>query len=169
MSGWVKPIIIGRHAYGDQHRATDFVVPGPGKVKISYMPSDGSPKMVYLVHNFTESGDVAMGMYNLDKSVKDFAHSSFQMALFKNWPLYLSTKNTILKKYDGGFKDIFQEIYDKQYKSEFEAQSIWYEHRLVDDMVAQTMKSEGGFIWACGTMMGTCSLTPWPKVMALLA
>ena len=110
-----------------------------------------------------------MGMFNQDKSIEDFAHSSFQMALSKNWPLYLSTKNTILKKYDGGFKDIFQEIYDKQYKSEFEAQSTWYEHRLVDDMVAQTMKSEGGFIWACGTMMGTCSQTPWPKVMALLA
>ncbi|KAB0391116.1 hypothetical protein E2I00_000659 [Balaenoptera physalus] len=149
VSGWVKPIIIGRHAYGDQYRATDFVVPGPGKVEISYTPSDGSPKTTYLVHNFTEGGGVAMGMYNQDKAIEDFAHSSFLMALSKNWPLYLSTKNTILKKYDGRFKDIFQEIYDKQYKSQFEAQNIWYEHRLIDDMVAQAMKSEGGFIWAC--------------------
>ncbi|ELK33536.1 Isocitrate dehydrogenase [NADP] cytoplasmic [Myotis davidii] len=149
VSGWVKPIIIGRHAYGDQYRATDFVVPGPGKVEITYTPSDGSPKKTYVVHNFEEGGGVAMGMYNQDKSIKEFAHSSFQMALSKSWPLYLSTKNTILKKYDGRFKDIFQEIYDKQYKSQFEAQKIWYEHRLIDDMVAQAMKSEGGFIWAC--------------------
>ncbi|KAM8789821.1 isocitrate dehydrogenase [NADP] cytoplasmic [Rhynchonycteris naso] len=149
VTGWVKPIIIGRHAYGDQYRATDFVVPGPGKVEITYTPSDGSPQKTYLVHNFEEGGGVAMGMYNQDKSIRDFAHSSFQMALSKSWPLYLSTKNTILKKYDGRFKDIFQEIYDKQYKSKFEAQKIWYEHRLIDDMVAQAMKSEGGFIWAC--------------------
>uniref|UniRef100_G1R682 Isocitrate dehydrogenase [NADP] n=1 Tax=Nomascus leucogenys TaxID=61853 RepID=G1R682_NOMLE len=149
VSGWVKPIIIGRHAYGDQYRATDFVVPGPGKVEITYTPSDGTQKVTYLVHNFEEGGGVAMGMYNQDKSIEDFAHSSFQMALSKGWPLYLSTKNTILKKYDGRFKDIFQEIYDKQYKSQFEAQKIWYEHRLIDDMVAQAMKSEGGFIWAC--------------------
>lgn len=149
VTGWVKPIIIGRHAYGDQYRATDFVVPGPGKVEITYTPSDGTQKVTYLVHNFEEGGGVAMGMYNQDKSIEDFAHSSFQMALSKGWPLYLSTKNTILKKYDGRFKDIFQEIYDKQYKSQFEAQKIWYEHRLIDDMVAQAMKSEGGFIWAC--------------------
>uniref|UniRef100_A0A9L0TM63 isocitrate dehydrogenase (NADP(+)) n=4 Tax=Laurasiatheria TaxID=314145 RepID=A0A9L0TM63_HORSE len=149
VSGWVKPIIIGRHAYGDQYRATDFVVPGPGRVEITYTPSDGSQKRTYLVHNFEEGGGVAMGMYNQDKSIEDFAHSSFQMALSKSWPLYLSTKNTILKKYDGRFKDIFQEIYDKQYRSQFEAQKIWYEHRLIDDMVAQAMKSEGGFIWAC--------------------
>lgn len=149
VTGWVKPIIIGRHAYGDQYRATDFVVPGPGKVEITYTPKDGSQKVTYLVHDFEEGGGVAMGMYNQDKSIEDFAHSSFQMALSKGWPLYLSTKNTILKKYDGRFKDIFQEIYDKQYKSKFEAQKIWYEHRLIDDMVAQAMKSEGGFIWAC--------------------
>ncbi|MEJ1271979.1 isocitrate dehydrogenase 1 (NADP+) soluble [Cricetulus griseus] len=149
VTGWVKPIIIGRHAYGDQYRATDFVVPGPGKVEITYTPKDGTQKVTYVVHNFEEGGGVAMGMYNEDKSIEDFAHSSFQMALSKGWPLYLSTKNTILKKYDGRFKDIFQEIYDKQYKSQFEAQKIWYEHRLIDDMVAQAMKSEGGFIWAC--------------------
>ncbi|KFO18324.1 Isocitrate dehydrogenase [NADP] cytoplasmic [Fukomys damarensis] len=149
VTGWVKPIIIGRHAYGDQYRATDFVVPGPGKVEITYTPRDGAQKVTHLVHNFEEGGGVAMGMYNQDKSIEDFAHSSFQMALSKGWPLYLSTKNTILKKYDGRFKDIFQDIYDKQYKSQFEAQKIWYEHRLIDDMVAQAMKSEGGFIWAC--------------------
>ncbi|XP_012516662.1 PREDICTED: isocitrate dehydrogenase [NADP] cytoplasmic [Propithecus coquereli] len=125
VSGWVKPIIIGRHAYGDQYRATDFVVPGPGKVEITYTPSDGTQKVTYLVHNF--------------EGMCEFIISY----------LYLSTKNTILKKYDGRFKDIFQEIYDKQYKPQFEAQKIWYEHRLIDDMVAQAMKSEGGFIWAC--------------------
>jgi isocitrate dehydrogenase len=149
VSGWLKPIIIGRHAYGDQYRATDFVAPGPEKVEITFTPSDGSQKVTYLVHNFEDGGGVAMGMYNQGKSTEDFAHSSFQVALSKGWHLYLSTKNTILKKYDGRFKDIFQEIHDKQYKSQFEAQKIWYEHRLIDDMVAQAMKSEGGFIWAC--------------------
>lgn len=114
MSGWVKPIIIGRHAYRDQYRATHFVAPGPGKVEISYTPSNGSPKMTYVVHDFTDCCGVVMWMYNQDKSVEDFAYSSFQMDLSKSWPLYLSTKNTILKKYDGHFKDIFQEIYDKQ-------------------------------------------------------
>ncbi|NWI82920.1 IDHC dehydrogenase, partial [Dryoscopus gambensis] len=149
VSGWVKPIVIGRHAYGDQYRATDFVVPGPGKVEMTYTPTDGGKPVTYLVHNFESCGGVAMGMYNLDQSIKDFAHSSFQMALSKGWPLYMSTKNTILKRYDGRFKDIFQEIYDRQYKSQFEAKKIWYEHRLIDDMVAQALKSEGGFVWAC--------------------
>ncbi|KAM9183265.1 LOW QUALITY PROTEIN: isocitrate dehydrogenase [NADP] cytoplasmic-like [Dugong dugon] len=149
VSGWVKPIIIGCHAYGDQYRATNFIVPGPGKVEITYMPSDGAQEVTYLVHDFEDGGGVAMGMYNQDKSIEDFAHSSFQMALDKGWSLYLGTKNTILKKYDGHFKDIFQEIYDKQCKSQFEAQNIWYEYRLIDDMVAQAMKPEGGFIWAC--------------------
>ncbi|KAF6288470.1 hypothetical protein mRhiFer1_009182 [Rhinolophus ferrumequinum] len=167
VSGWVKPIIIGRHAYRDQYRATDFVVPGSGKVEITYTPSDG-PQKRHLVHNFEGSGGVAMGMYNQDKSTEDFAHSSFQMALSKSWRLYLSTKNTILKKYDGRFKDIFQDIYDKQYESKSEAQKIWYEHRLIDDMVGQAMKSEGGFIWTCKNYDGD-SRTPWPKVMALLA
>ncbi|XP_053733054.1 isocitrate dehydrogenase [NADP] cytoplasmic [Synchiropus splendidus] len=146
--GWVKPIIIGRHAHGDQYKATDFVVPGPGKVEMTYTPTNGEP-ITFVVHNFQETGGVALGMYNTDKSIRDFAHSSFQMALSKAWPLYLSTKNTILKKYDGRFKDIFQEIYEKEYRAQFEAKGIWYEHRLIDDMVAQTMKSDGGFIWAC--------------------
>lgn len=146
--GWIKPIIIGRHAYGDQYRATDFVVPGPGRVEIKYIPDKGEP-VTYTVHEFKDGGGVALGMYNTDCSITDFAHSSFQQALAKGWPLYMSTKNTILKRYDGRFKDIFQEIYDKQYKAHFEAKGIWYEHRLIDDMVAQALKSEGGFIWAC--------------------
>ncbi|XP_061143420.1 isocitrate dehydrogenase [NADP] cytoplasmic isoform X1 [Syngnathus typhle] len=150
--GWVKPIIIGRHAHGDQYKATDFVVPGPGKVEMIYTPECGE-QVKFVVHNFEGTGGVALGMYNTDKSIRDFAHSSFQMALVKCWPLYLSTKNTILKKYDGRFKDIFQEIYEKyarrEYRAKFEAKGIWYEHRLIDDMVAQAMKSDGGFIWAC--------------------
>ncbi|XP_067891951.1 isocitrate dehydrogenase [NADP] cytoplasmic isoform X1 [Heterodontus francisci] len=149
VSGWIKPIIIGRHAYGDQYRATDFVVPGPGTVEIKYIPEHGGEPVTYAVHNFTDGGGVALGMYNTDSSIRDFAHSSFQQALAKGWPLYMSTKNTILKRYDGRFKDIFQEIYEKQYKAQFEAKGIWYEHRLIDDMVAQALKSEGGFIWAC--------------------
>ncbi|XP_069839601.1 isocitrate dehydrogenase [NADP] cytoplasmic [Dendropsophus ebraccatus] len=149
VSGWVKPIIIGRHAYGDQYRATDFVVPGPGRVEISYTPKDGGEPIKYVVHDFEDCGGVALGMYNTDQSIRDFAHSSFQMALVKGWPLYMSTKNTILKRYDGRFKDIFQEIYEKEYRPQFEEKKIWYEHRLIDDMVAQALKSEGGFIWAC--------------------
>uniref|UniRef100_A0A674MUW3 Isocitrate dehydrogenase [NADP] n=1 Tax=Takifugu rubripes TaxID=31033 RepID=A0A674MUW3_TAKRU len=146
--GWTKPIIIGRHAHGDQYKATDFVVPGDGKVEMIYTPASGTP-VKYTIHEFKGTGGVAMGMYNTDKSIQDFAHSSFQMALSKGWPLYLSTKNTILKKYDGRFKDIFQEIYEKEYISKFKDRGIWYEHRLIDDMVAQAMKSDGGFIWAC--------------------
>ncbi|CAG02627.1 unnamed protein product, partial [Tetraodon nigroviridis] len=146
--GWTKPIIIGRHAHGDQYKATDFVVPEPGKVEMIYTPTSGTPTK-YTIYEFKGSGGVAMGMYNTDKSIQDFAHSSFQLALSKGWPLYLSTKNTILKKYDGRFKDIFQEIYEKEYISHFKDRGIWYEHRLIDDMVAQAMKSDGGFIWAC--------------------
>jgi len=149
VSGWSKPIIIGRHAYGDQYRATDFVVPGPGKVEIKYTPADGSAPLSYTVFDFKDGGGVSLSMYNTDKSITDFAHSSFQYALQANYPLYLSTKNTILKKYDGRFKDIFQDIYDREYKPKFEAKKIWYEHRLIDDMVAQALKSEGGFVWAC--------------------
>ncbi|GFR22584.1 isocitrate dehydrogenase cytoplasmic [Trichonephila clavata] len=149
VNGWIKPIIIGRHAYGDQYRATDFVVPGPGKVEIKYTPADGTPPVSYTVFDFKDGGGVSLSMYNTDKSITDFAHSSFQYALKVNYPLYLSTKNTILKKYDGRFKDIFQDIYDREYKKKFEDQGIWYEHRLIDDMVAQAMKSEGGFVWAC--------------------
>lgn len=147
--GWSKPIIIGRHAHADQYKATDFVVPGPGKVEIVYTPADGSKPVKYLVHNFSNEGGVSMGMFNTDESIRNFAHSSFQYALEKDYPLYMSTKNTILKKYDGRFKDIFQEIYEDGYKKKFEEKKLWYEHRLIDDMVAYALKSEGGFMWAC--------------------
>ncbi|KAK7490752.1 hypothetical protein BaRGS_00017981 [Batillaria attramentaria] len=147
--GWTKSIVIGRHAHGDQYRATDFVVPGAGKVEIKFTPDNGGKPMEFTVFDFKDGGGVAMAMYNTDASIADFAHSSFQFALQKGWPLYLSTKNTILKKYDGRFKDIFQEIYDKQYKAQYDAKGIWYEHRLIDDMVAYAMKSDGGFVWAC--------------------
>lgn len=150
VTGWTKPIVIGRHAYGDQYRATDFVVPGPGTLEIKFTPNAaGEPPLAFKVHEFQGTGGVAMAMFNTDKSIKDFAHSSFKFALQRKLPLYLSTKNTILKKYDGRFKDIFQDIYEKEYKSDFEKSGIWYEHRLIDDMVAQAMKSEGGFVWAC--------------------
>lgn len=148
--GWEKPIVIGRHAYGDQYRATDFVVPGNGKLEIKFTPESGSTGTIcHTVFDFKDGGGVALAMYNTDKSIRDFAYSSLEFALQRGYPLYLSTKNTILKKYDGRFKDIFQEIYDKEFKSKYEAKGIWYEHRLIDDMVAQAMKSEGGFVWAC--------------------
>lgn len=126
VTGWVKPIIVGRHAFGDQYKATDFVVPGNGKLEIKFVPADGSAAITHEVYEFKEGGGVSLSMYNTDKSIKDFAHSSFQYALQRNYPLYLSTKNTILKKYDGRFKDIFQEIYEKEgYKAKFEAAGIW--------------------------------------------
>jgi len=147
--GWTKPIIIGRHAHADQYKATDFVVPCAGKLEIKFTPSDSTQEVINeTVYDFN-GGGVAMAMYNTDQSIRDFAHSSFKCALEKNYPLYLSTKNTILKKYDGRFKDIFEEIYQKDYKSLFEAKNIWYEHRLIDDMVAYALKAEGGFVWAC--------------------
>jgi len=146
---WTKPIVIGRHAHGDQYKATDFVVPGPGKLTISFQPSKGGEKIEHEIFEFKGDGGVAIGMYNTDESIGDFAHSSFKYALEREMVLYMSTKNTILKKYDGRFKDIFQEIYEKTYKSQFEAKKLWYEHRLIDDMVAFAMKSEGGFVWAC--------------------
>lgn len=148
--GWTKSIVIGRHAFGDQYKATDFVVPGAGKLEIKWTPdnSDQSSAIHHEVFHFN-GGGVAMAMYNTDASITDFAHSSFKLALDKRWPLYLSTKNTILKRYDGRFKDIFEEIYQKDYKAQFESAGIWYEHRLIDDMVAYAMKSEGGFVWAC--------------------
>ncbi|UXI18237.1 hypothetical protein NH340_JMT04180 [Sarcoptes scabiei] len=149
VTGWNKPIVVGRHAYGDQYRATDFVVPGNGQLKIEFIPADGSAPITHEVFDFKDGGGVSLSMYNTDKSIKDFAHSSFQYALQRKYPLFLSTKNTILKKYDGRFKDIFQKIYEDTYKSEYEAAGIYYEHRLIDDMVAQAMKSEGGFVWAC--------------------
>lgn len=148
VTGWDKPIIIGRHAKFDQYKATDFVVPRAGLLELNWTPTDGGEPIKTVVQNFSGPG-VALGMFNTDESIMDFAHSSFQYALGRNYPLYLSTKNTILKKYDGRFKDIFEEIYEKEYKTQFEAAGIWYEHRLIDDMVAYCMKSEGGFVWAC--------------------
>lgn len=146
--GWERPICIGRHAFGDQYRATDFVVKGKGKLEISFTPSDGGDVQKYEVYNFDGDG-VAMAMFNTDESITGFAHSCFNMAINKKWPLYLSTKNTILKKYDGRFKDIFQELYETQYKAKFEELGISYEHRLIDDMVAAALKWDGGFVWAC--------------------
>ncbi|KAK7869865.1 hypothetical protein R5R35_006672 [Gryllus longicercus] len=146
--GWTRPIVIGRHAHGDQYKAKDLVIPGAGTVELVYTPKNGGKEQRTEVFAFPDRG-VVMGMYNTDQSIRDFAHSSFQFALQKKWPLYLSTKNTILKQYDGRFKDIFQEIYEKQYRKDFEAAGVWYEHRLIDDMVAQALKSSGGFVWAC--------------------
>ncbi|KAK3815347.1 MAG: isocitrate dehydrogenase [NADP] [Benniella sp.] len=146
--GWEKPIVIGRHAFGDQYRATDFVTEGPGRFEMTFTPKNGGETKKWVVYDYEGAG-VGMAMYNTDESIVGFAHSCFKMALSKNMPLYLSTKNTILKKYDGRFKDIFQGIYDKEYKKEFEDKKIWYEHRLIDDMVAQGLKSSGGFVWAC--------------------
>jgi len=146
--GWIKPIVIGRHAFGDQYKSTDFIAPGPGKLQLVYTPADGGKPTSLDVYDFKGKG-VAMSMYNTDESITGFAHSSFKMALAKKMTLFMSTKNTILKKYDGRFKDIFQEIYEAEYKSQFEAAGIYYEHRLIDDMVAQAVKSSGGFVWAC--------------------
>ncbi|KAI0725994.1 isocitrate dehydrogenase NADP-dependent [Fomitopsis betulina] len=146
--GWKNPIVIGRHAFGDQYRSTDFIAPGPGKLQLVFTPADGSKPTIMDVYDFKGKG-VAMSMYNTDDSITGFAHSSFKMALSKKMPLFMSTKNTILKKYDGRFKDIFQDIYESTYKSQFEAAGIYYEHRLIDDMVAQAIKSSGGFVWAC--------------------
>lgn len=146
--GWKKPIIIGRHAFGDQYKATDFVARGPGKFEMSFTPEKGE-KQTFEVYQFKGDGGVGMGMYNTDESIIGFAHSCLQYAIAKKMPLYMSTKNTILKKYDGRFKDIFQEIFEKDYKKTFDSLGIWYEHRLIDDMVAQMIKSDGGFVWAC--------------------
>lgn len=146
--GWTKPIIIGRHAHGDQYKATDFVVPGPGTVTITYTPTDGGAPMEMEVANFP-GGGVAMGMYNFDDSIRDFARASLRYGLDRGYPVYLSTKNTILKAYDGRFKDIFAEVFESEFNAEFDAAGITYEHRLIDDMVAAAMKWEGGFVWAC--------------------
>jgi isocitrate dehydrogenase len=145
---WTAPICIGRHAFGDQYRATDFVTKGKGKLTVMFTPEDGSAPQSFEVFNFKGDG-VALTMYNTDESIKGFAHSCFNMALSKKWPLYLSTKNTILKKYDGRFKDIFEEIYKNDYKAKFDAAGIVYEHRLIDDMVASALKWNGNFVWAC--------------------
>jgi len=146
--GWTKPIVVGRHAFGDQYKATDFKVPGAGKLTMTYTPTDGSAPMEFEVFDFPSSG-VAMGMYNLDDSIRDFARASMRYGLNRKYPVYLSTKNTILKAYDGQFKDIFADVYEKEFKGEFEAAGIEYEHRLIDDMVAAAMKWEGGYVWAC--------------------
>jgi isocitrate dehydrogenase len=146
--GWTKPIVIGRHAHGDQYRATDFVVPGPGTVTITYTPDDGGQPMEFEVAKFP-GGGVAMGMYNFDDSIRDFARASFRYGLARHYPVYLSTKNTILKAYDGRFKDLFAEVFEQEFKADFEAAGLTYEHRLIDDMVAQALKWEGGFVWAC--------------------
>jgi len=142
------PITIGRHAFGDQYKATDYVVPGPGTFEIVFTPADGGEKQTFKVYDF-KAGGVLLGMYNTDEQIRAFAHSSFQYAIQKRWPLYLSTKNTILKKYDGRFKDLFEEIYQKDYKAKMDELGIVYEHRLIDDMVAFALKSEGAFVWAC--------------------
>ena len=145
---WTDPVIIGRHAFGDQYRATDFKVPGKGKMEVKWTSEDGKDEIKYEVFNFTGPG-VALSMYNLDKSIEDFARSCFSYGLIKKWPVYMSTKNTILKQYDGRFKDIFQEIFEKEYKDDFEKNNLTYEHRLIDDMVACAMKWSGKYIWAC--------------------
>ena len=148
VQGWTKPICIGRHAFGDQYKATDVVTRGKGKLTMTFTPEDGSEIQSWEVYNFEENG-IAMSMYNIDSSIYGFARSCMNQALTKGWPLYLSTKNTILKAYDGRFKDIFQEVFDNEFKSRFEEAGITYEHRLIDDMVAAAMKWNGGFVWAC--------------------
>tara|TARA_A100001011_G_scaffold384542_1_gene457299 strand:- start:68 stop:1282 length:1215 start_codon:yes stop_codon:yes gene_type:complete len=145
---WTDPVIIGRHAFGDQYRATDFKVPGKGKMEVKWTSEDGSNEIKYEVFNFPGPG-IALSMYNLDKSIEDFARSCFNYGLIKNWPVYLSTKNTILKQYDGRFKDIFQDVFEKEFKDKFSQKNITYEHRLIDDMVACAMKWSGKYIWAC--------------------
>jgi isocitrate dehydrogenase len=146
--GWTKPIVIGRHAFGDQYRATDMVVPGEGTLTLTYTPKDGSEPVELEVYDFP-GGGIAMAMYNLDDSIRDFARASMRYGLDRGYPVYLSTKNTIMKRYDGRFKDIFAEVYEDEFRAEFEAKGITYEHRLIDDMVAAALKWEGGYVWAC--------------------
>ena len=148
VTNWTAPIIVGRHAFGDQYRATDAVIKGKGKLSMTFTPADGSKPQVFEVYDFKGDG-VALSMYNTDESISGFARSCFNMALSKKWPLYLSTKNTILKKYDGRFKDIFEEIYQQEFKQKFKEANITYEHRLIDDMVASALKWNGNFVWAC--------------------
>jgi isocitrate dehydrogenase len=146
--GWTKPIVVGRHAFGDQYRATDLKVPGPGTLTMTFTPKDGSEPIELEVYEFPGAG-VALSMYNLDESIRDFARASFRYGLARSYPVYMSTKNTILKKYDGRFKDIFQEIFEAEFKADFDAAGLTYEHRLIDDMVASALKWEGGYVWAC--------------------
>ena len=145
---WTKPIVVGRHAFGDQYRATDFVLPGEGTLTMTFTPKDGSERIEFDVFDFP-GGGVALSMYNLDESIRDFARASFRYGLERNFPVYMSTKNTILKKYDGRFKDLFEEIFEAEFKSAFAEKKITYEHRLIDDMVAAALKWDGGFVWAC--------------------
>ena len=145
---WTKPIVIGRHAFGDQYKATDFLVPSAGKLTMTFVPEDGSKPVEYNVFDFPSAG-IAMGMYNMDESIRDFARASLNYGLNRKFPVYLSTKNTILKAYDGRFKDIFEEIFQAEFKTAFDAAGIWYEHRLIDDMVAMSLRMEGGYVWAC--------------------
>jgi isocitrate dehydrogenase len=146
--GWTKPIVVGRHAFGDQYRATDFRVPGAGTLTMTFTPKDGSEPIEYNIFDFPDSG-VALAMYNLDGSIRDFARASFRYGLDRNYPVYMSTKNTILKAYDGRFKDLFAEIFEAEFKADFDAAGLTYEHRLIDDMVAAALKWEGGYVWAC--------------------
>jgi isocitrate dehydrogenase len=146
--GWTKPIIVGRHAFGDQYKATDVKIPGAGSLTMTFTPADGGEPMELNIFDFPSSG-VAMGMYNLDESIREFARASLRYGLLRNYPVYLSTKNTILKAYDGQFKDIFQEVFETEFKAEFDAAGLTYEHRLIDDMVASALKWEGGYVWAC--------------------
>jgi len=147
--GWTKPIVIGRHAHGDQYKATDFKVPGAGRVTMTWTPADGGEVQTMTVADYPEHGGVAMGMYNYMDSIRDFARASLNYGLARNFPVYLSTKNTILKAYDGAFKDAFQEVFDAEYADKFKAAGLTYEHRLIDDMVAAALKWEGGYVWAC--------------------
>ena len=147
--GWTKPIIVGRHAFGDQYRATDFKAPGAGSLTLTFTPADGSAPMEMAVVDMPEGGGIGMAMYNFNESIRDFARSSMSYGLQRGYPVYLSTKNTIMKAYDGQFKDLFQEVYENEFQAEFEAKGIHYEHRLIDDMVAAALKWEGGYVWAC--------------------
>jgi isocitrate dehydrogenase len=146
--GWTKPIVVGRHAFGDQYRATDTLIPGEGRLTLTFTPKDGSEPMELEVYDFPGPG-VALAMYNLDDSIRDFARASFRYGLARDYPVYLSTKNTILKAYDGRFKDLFEEVFEAEFKADFEAKALTYEHRLIDDMVAAALKWEGGYVWAC--------------------
>ena len=146
--GWTAPIVVGRHAFGDQYKATDFKVPSAGKLTMKFTPDDGGDEIEYEVFQYPGAG-VAMGLYNLDESIREFARASMNYGLLRGWPVYLSTKNTILKAYDGRFKDIFQEVYDTEFKAAFAEKKIVYEHRLIDDLVASALKWSGKFIWAC--------------------
>ncbi|NDZ96545.1 NADP-dependent isocitrate dehydrogenase [Streptomyces sp. SID6673] len=147
--GWTKPVVIGRHAFGDQYRATDFKVPAGGTVTITFTPDDGSEPIEHEIVKMPDGGGVVMGMYNVNKSIEDFARASFNYGLQRNYPVYLSTKNTIMKAYDGAFKDIFSDVFEKEFKAEFDAAGLHYEHRLIDDMAASCLKWEGGYVWAC--------------------